>query len=353
MTALIRHFGDTADAHRPCGRCDFCSPATASAQSFARPTSRQARDLRAILSALGHAPSRATGKLHTELALGIERREFDGLLDALARAGLITLTSETFTNAEGKVLPYKKAALTHEGRSDDANELAGVVLPAGAESEASSARSRSRRGSSSASRKAATDAAAPLTGEQQQLDDALRAWRKAEAAKTGKPAFIVLSDAVLRNIAAAHPRTLAELLTVAGIGPNKAETHGAAILAVCRGDNSAAVRPSISADRPSKRPAPGVAKAAPSLPFAPVPTVASPPATLTADQQQLDDRLRAWRKAESEKMGLPQFFVLGASTLRSIVLERPRTVAELQAIQGIGAEKAAKFGASIVELCNA
>ncbi len=52
-------------------------------------------------------------------------------------------------------------------------------------------------------------------------------------------------------------------------------------------------------------------------------------------------------------MGLPQFFVLGASTLRSIVLERPRTVAQLQTISGIGAEKAAKFGASIVELCNA
>jgi ATP-dependent DNA helicase RecQ len=24
MTAVIRHFGDTADAHRPCGQCDFC-----------------------------------------------------------------------------------------------------------------------------------------------------------------------------------------------------------------------------------------------------------------------------------------------------------------------------------------
>jgi ATP-dependent DNA helicase RecQ len=52
-------------------------------------------------------------------------------------------------------------------------------------------------------------------------------------------------------------------------------------------------------------------------------------------------------------MGLPQFFVLGASTLRSIVIERPRTVAQLQTIHGIGAEKAAKFGAGIVELCNA
>ena len=97
MTAVIRHFGDTADAHRPCGQCDFCSPSTTSAQTFVEPTTAQARDLRTILAALAHAPSRATGKLHTDLALGplsgIDRKEFEVLLDALARAGLITLTS--------------------------------------------------------------------------------------------------------------------------------------------------------------------------------------------------------------------------------------------------------------------
>jgi ATP-dependent DNA helicase RecQ len=362
MTALIRHFGDIADAHRPCGRCDFCSPATASAQTFAEPTTQQARDLRAILSALAHAPSRATGKLHTDLALGIDRKAFDVLLDALARSGLITLTSETFTNAEGKVLPYKKAALTHEGRSDDASELAGVVLPSVSESEPTSSRSRVRRATGSTSRKSAPDPMVALTPAQQQLDAALREWRKAEAAKTGKPAFIVLSDAVIRNLAIASPRTTAELLTVAGIGPNKADTHGAAILTICRGENSAApqatrttTRTTLPTEPPSSpRPARPIAEVQPALAFARVRAVATePPAALTPDQQQLDDRLRAWRKAESERMGLPQFFVLGASTLRSIVIERPRTVAQLQSIHGIGAEKAAKFGPSIVELCNA
>ena len=46
MTAVIRHFGDTADAHRPCGQCDFCSPSTTlPAPTFAPPTTAQARDL--------------------------------------------------------------------------------------------------------------------------------------------------------------------------------------------------------------------------------------------------------------------------------------------------------------------
>ena len=238
MTAVIRHFGDTADAHRPCGKCDFCSPSTTSAQTFSAPTTAQARDLRAILTALSHAPSRATGKLHTDLALGIDRREFEVLLDALARAGLITLTAETFTNCEGKVLPYKKAALTHEGRSDDASELTGVVLPHPTNLRGHAfhrPKRKSRRPSKSAKRKSAPDLNVTLTPAQQQLDDALRAWRKSEAAKTGKPAFIVLSDAVLRNLAIAQPQSIPELLTVPGIGPNKADQFGATIIALCRG----------------------------------------------------------------------------------------------------------------------
>jgi ATP-dependent DNA helicase RecQ len=256
MTAVIRHFGDTADAHRPCGKCDFCSPSTTAAQTFAEPTTSQARDLRTILTALSHAPSKATGKLHTDLALGIDRRAFDVLLDALARAGLITLTAETFTNSEGKVLPYKKAALTHEGRSDDASELAGVVLPAAFEEAPS--RSQSKRAMKS-KRKSAPEPTATFTSAQQQLDDTLRAWRKAEAAKTGKPAFIVLSDAVIRNLAIARPQSIPELLTVSGIGPEKADRFGADIIAICRGDvvshTPVTVAPKLPAKPSSPRPA--------------------------------------------------------------------------------------------------
>ena len=77
-----------------------------------------------------------------------------------------------------------------------------------------------------------------------------------------------------------------------------------------------------------------------------------PTADLTPEQQLLDTQLRAWRKAESERIGLPQFFVLGSSALRSIVLIRPRTIAQLQTIAGIGPEKTDRFGASILEICS-
>ena len=85
----------------------------------------------------------------------------------------------------------------------------------------------------------------------------------------------------------------------------------------------------------------------------PRPTTPEPTAALTPAQQLLDANLRAWRKSEAERIGLPQFFVLGSSALRSIVLLRPKSLVQLQSISGIGPEKAAKFGAAILALCNA
>jgi len=417
MTAIIRHFGDTADARRPCGQCDFCSPSTTSVLAFAPPTTAQARDLRTILASLAHR-STSTGKLHTDLAPNLDtvadRRAFEVLLDALARAGLITLTAETFTNAEGNVLPYKKAALTHEGRSDDASELTGVVLPAASDEPLSPStlkRKRARAASrcpealaSGLSTRQKKGALAPgsgfptLTPAQEQLDDALRAWRKSEAAKTGKPAFIVLSDAVIRNLAIAQPRNISELLTVPGIGPSKADKFGPDIIAICRGATTTPAAtpgsPTLSSSRPERseveRPphfaqvaanpsatrkaasrypkasalnlsdddndgasAPGASSLSTPTFHRTRPAASDPTASLTPDQLLLDTQLRAWRKAESARIGLPQFFVLGSSTLRSIVLLRPKTIAQLQTISGIGPDMAEKFGASIVELCRA
>jgi ATP-dependent DNA helicase RecQ len=380
MSALVQHFGDTADGLRPCGSCDFCSPTSTTAQSFAEPTTEQARHLRSILSALEHR-STSTGKLHTEIASSLDRRVFDTLLDALARAGLITLTTETFTSKDdGRTIPYKKPALTHEGRSDDASELAGVLLPAAFDDAA--APSARKRTSKSASRKSSPESTAPLNPQQQQLDAALRAWRKAEAAKTGKPAFIVLGDKVIHAIALNQPQTIPQLLQTPGIGPDKADRFGAEIIAICRGESSPQLETPARTIGPSSAPriprteAPNskskqaakpsrtiraakhehqtehLSSHAPEELYRTRTIELDPAIELTPDQQLLDQRLRDWRKAESARMGLPQFFVLGASALRGIVLTRPQTLAQLQTIQGIGPDKAAKFGAGILELCN-
>jgi len=63
----------------------------------------------------------------------------------------------------------------------------------------------------------------------------LRALRKRLADAEGVPAYIVFSDAVLREMAKHAPRTRAELLGVSGVGPVKLERYGEAFLEVLRG----------------------------------------------------------------------------------------------------------------------
>ncbi len=62
----------------------------------------------------------------------------------------------------------------------------------------------------------------------------LRALRKRLADAEGVPAYIVFSDAVLREMAKHSPQTRAELLGIPGVGPVKLERYGEAFLEVLR-----------------------------------------------------------------------------------------------------------------------
>ena len=62
--------------------------------------------------------------------------------------------------------------------------------------------------------------------------DALKAWRRDRAKADGVPAYVVLHDSTLTEIAARNPRTLFELGRVKGMGPTKLERYGDEILAV-------------------------------------------------------------------------------------------------------------------------
>jgi ATP-dependent DNA helicase RecQ len=263
MSALVRHFGDVADGLRPCGHCDFCAPEAATAQSFREPDASEERHLRAVLQGLASGQPRATGRLFTDLALGPERRVFDGYLDSLSRAGLVSISSDTFTNAEGTVIHYKKATITGDGREHTGASRSplGVVLrgsedgPPVRSGKSNTKKSRATATKASTSTKhpkahptslSHTAAVAPgrqregtpdpseaLTPEQQILDQRLRDWRKAESEKRGLPQFFVLGSSTLRSIVLLRPKTLAQLGTIDGIGPEKTEKYGPGILSVC------------------------------------------------------------------------------------------------------------------------
>lgn len=62
--------------------------------------------------------------------------------------------------------------------------------------------------------------------------NALRAWRASVAKDSQVPAYVVFSDATLQAISEALPTNEAELLDISGVGPSKLERYGAEVLQI-------------------------------------------------------------------------------------------------------------------------
>ena len=75
------------------------------------------------------------------------------------------------------------------------------------------------------------------------LFEQLRAVRRRLADEQGAPAFVVFSDATLRNLAAARPTDRRGMLAVSGVGPAKLERYGDDFLAAIRQHSATAPMP--------------------------------------------------------------------------------------------------------------
>jgi DNA helicase-2/ATP-dependent DNA helicase PcrA len=80
----------------------------------------------------------------------------------------------------------------------------------------------------------------PGSGPTDPLDEALRAWRLERSRADSVPAYVVLSNATVAEIAAAQPRTSRELSRISGIGPTKLERYGDDILKIVNASDEGA-----------------------------------------------------------------------------------------------------------------
>ncbi len=408
MASLVQHFGDTTDKLKPCGLCDVCNPAAREAANAAhQPRPRERRWLLQILAALEHR-STSTGKLFAELNLTKDRKAFDVLLDGLARAGLLTLAHETFRTQDEREVTYKKATITHDGKAvlsdgDDA-ALDTVWLRSAipdTRRETRPRETRPRKGSAAVqSERTRPDNPKPtpspspdsthLTPAAKHILEHLRNWRTETARPTGTPAIFILPDAVLRSIAVYAPKTLTALHAVPGMISAKIDRYGADLIAICRGreypiagtarqspgpplrdpgpplllaaaadvKHSAPALASAASARPEKAPK-AAAPFSASAPLPARPTASPPPPTppqtsqLTPAQLTLEAGLKDWRREAAKASGLPTFFILSDTLLRSIVLSRPGSMEALASIRGLSRDKIAEFGATILGLCQA
>lgn len=78
-------------------------------------------------------------------------------------------------------------------------------------------------------------AAADLDIRDLRLFEELKAWRLSHAEEDAKPAFTILVDTSLAEIATRKPKTLGELATIRGVGPLKLDRFGREILDIVAG----------------------------------------------------------------------------------------------------------------------
>jgi RecQ family ATP-dependent DNA helicase len=240
MAALVRHFGDLADASRPCGICDVCDPAGAVLRLFRRPDASERHLVQAIADELRPVDYKAAGTLQRSVDPGgrLSRNQFGVLLDAMVRAGLVEIEDAEYEK-DGETKHYRKVRLTEYGLELREGSPVELLMSDGVVEEFAgrgAGPSRSRKPKSAATKPGKpTKSAEPvqLTAQGEALAARLREWRTAEAKRLRVPVFMVMHEKTLTALASTRPRNPRQLLEVDGMGPAKVEKFGAAILELC------------------------------------------------------------------------------------------------------------------------
>jgi len=241
MCALVRHFGDVEDAARGCLNCDVCDPAAAVLRQFRRATAEERVLVQQIVDELRPVDYKATGTLQRNLdqAGRISRSEFDALLDAMVRVGLIEIEEAEFEK-DGETIRFRKVRLTGFGLDLRPTTPLSLLISDGVVEEfGAGVRSlqRIRKAKVAPAKSGAPAGASPkpvsLSSEQEKLAAKIKEWRAAEAKRLGVPAYVILHDRSLQALAQARPRYPNQLLKIEGIGEAKVERFGADLLRLC------------------------------------------------------------------------------------------------------------------------
>jgi ATP-dependent DNA helicase RecQ len=221
---LLGYFGEAA---RPCGNCDSCldPPATFDGTLPAQQllscvyrTGQRFGALHVIDVLRGEASAKVAQRGHDKLStfgIGAERsrREWRAIVRQCIALGLLQVDHESYgalrlTAASRAVLKGERSVALRtwrEPRRRARTPFAQADLPAAA----------------------------------QRLFDRLRAWRLEAARRHGVPAYVILHDATLREIASAQPESLEALRGISGIGAKRLEAYGAELLGLVVGPGTA------------------------------------------------------------------------------------------------------------------
>lgn len=157
--------------------------------------------------------------------------------------------------------------------------------------------------------------------------NSLREIRKTIADANNVPAFIIFSDATLKDMSIKQPRTAKELLNVSGVGQFKLEKYGQEFLKFFN-NTEQPVNNEFEKHEVLK------------------PT--GEPAISSAEIENIFSQLKQIRKQIADVEEVPAFVVFKDSTLREIAVKLPTTPDQFLNINGIGQAKLDKYGQIIM-----
>jgi len=224
--AVRRYFGETAA--EPCGQCDRCLNPPKGVE-----VTQAAQKALSAVHRLGgrfgrgriveHLLGKTKGVSESEAAMSTfgVGREFSpagwrDLIDQLMFEGLLV---EQPNDGRPLITLADPEAVRAVYRGE--RRLTVLQAPEALDSTTRSGKPR-RRG----------EAAGDLAGEAMELFDALRAWRRGEAARQGLPPYVIFHDQTLADIARSRPRDRDALSAINGVGVGKLDRYGEAVLEV-------------------------------------------------------------------------------------------------------------------------
>jgi ATP-dependent DNA helicase RecQ len=230
---LLDYFGEMQTASYRCMACDNCNAppetidATRYVQMFLSAVLRtgQRFGVAYVIDVLrGADTERVRSRGHASLAVyGLGRHQSDAFWRTLARQLVARGAMFSDRNDYNAVKLTERARPLLRGEAEFTMRREATPTKRASETTDDDIDKRSRKTRISASLETLSPAA-------QQRFVRLRAWRSEQAARLSIPAFVVFSDATLRNLAEIRPRDEASLLTVSGIGQAKAASYGRSLL---------------------------------------------------------------------------------------------------------------------------
>jgi DNA topoisomerase-3 len=234
MLQLMSHFADPDANGTPCGICDVCAPDLSLLKMARSISTSEVRDLGLVISEVFTDRGVASGAVYRNSleASAVPRQQFEYYVNLLIRGGFIESAEKVFTK-DGKDISYK--TLTRTKKTCNPELLAKMQVSQvafGAEKSvvkrAGARAGRTRAGAVSMS----VPSTMALAGEDAGIFEALKNWRLDESRRSRMPAFRILGDKSLQEIALRKPRNELQLLDVNGVGPAKFKKYGDKILGV-------------------------------------------------------------------------------------------------------------------------